>query len=131
MSAAVNCEMLEGLKLGSSNEERELALEYWAHRPASELQVLILTSVGKEYWEGIADVFCLLSRAKVEALLPMLIEWLRDLNWPGASKIFEIFLKLPRELSENIIQDARLKAKGEGDEDWLDNLRLLLDAIYE
>ena len=81
---------------------------------------------GKAIWDNCANVLIQKSDQQLEPYLILLLEWLQDLNWPGALKILDrlkkvdpIIIKQPFE----ICAKAAIKSK---DLPWEYALRLLL-----
>ena len=102
-------------------------------RQLEDLSPLILPlsdCEGKSVWENCARALFELSDDRLEQYLPSLLEWLQDLNWPGALIIrdrLNVFSgeKLKRPL-ENAVEKAKTMPNEEGLM-WLDYLSELLD----
>ena len=81
----------------------------------------------KNVWENCAVIIAEKGDEKLKPYLDELLEWLQDMNWPGAFCILE---RLQRYSDNNSIHSAINicveKAKGCNDEVWEDNLHLLL-----
>ena len=81
----------------------------------------------KNVWENCAVIITEKSDEKLKPYLVELLEWLQDMNWPGA---FCILDRLQRYSDNNSIHSAINvcieKAKDCGDEVWESNLYLLL-----
>lgn len=81
----------------------------------------------KNVWENCAVIIAENSDEKLKPHLVELLEWLQDMNWPGA---FCILNRLQRYSDNNSIYRAINvcieKAKDCGDEAWESNLCLLL-----
>lgn len=81
----------------------------------------------KNVWENCAVIISEKSDEKLKPYLVELLEWLQDMNWPGA---FCILDRLQRYSDDNSIHSAINvcieKAKDCGDEVWESNLYLLL-----
>ena len=81
----------------------------------------------KNVWENCALV---LSEKEDDLLWPYLsrlLDWIQDLNWPGAIIIFERLKKYQKyEYLVEEIQDSIKIAKALNDEIWLENLSKLL-----
>lgn len=61
-------------------------------RNLDDLSLLILPSANGEskgVWENCARALSEISDARLEKYLPSLLEWLQDLNWPGALIILD------------------------------------------
>ena len=81
----------------------------------------------KNVWENCAVIITEKGDEKLKPYLVELLEWLQDMNWPGA---FCILDRLQRYSDNNSIHSAINvcieKAKDCGDEVWESNLYLLL-----
>ena len=81
----------------------------------------------KNVWENCAVIIAEKSDEKLKPHLVKLLEWLQDMNWPGA---FCILDRLQKYSDNNSIHSAMNvcieKAKACGDEVWERNLYLLL-----
>ena len=81
----------------------------------------------KNVWENCAIIIAEKSDENLKPYLVELLEWLQDMNWPGA---FCILDRLQRYTDKNAILGAMNicfeKAIRSGDEVWESNLRLLI-----
>lgn len=86
---------------------------------------LILPQGRKDCWEECATVLCTLNNEKILDLLPNLLVWLKDMNWPGADAIFSRLKQIPYNTLCQAIKLAIAEAKKINDEEWINNLQLL------
>lgn len=99
-------------------------------REIDDLSLLIQPHAAPSVWEHCANILSEKSDTELEPYLDGLLEWLQDLNWPGAITIAErlkIFngIKLKKPL-ENAIIKANKMSDNEGFM-WQDYLSELLD----
>lgn len=94
--------------------------------PDFDCGVLIQPLGRKRCWDNCAKLLCERSDDDLEELLPCLLEWLQDLNWPGAMVVLgrlrhfeESMLKAPLKSAVNI-------AVLGNDEEWLGGMALLI-----
>lgn len=81
----------------------------------------------KNVWENCAVIISERSDEEIKPHLPEMLEWLQDMNWPGAFCILNRLQKYSDENSLcNAINVCMKKAKKCRDEVWKSNLRLLL-----
>lgn len=84
----------------------------------------------KNIWENCALI---LSEKEDERLWPYLVrllEWIKDLNWPGAMIIFERLQRYQKyEYLIEDIEDSMKIARALDDEIWLENLSELLASV--
>lgn len=82
----------------------------------------------KNVWENCAAIISQKSDEEIKPYLVELLEWLQDMNWPGA---FCILDRLCKYSDNNTILEAINtcieKAKENGDDIWNSNLHLLFD----
>ena len=86
----------------------------------------------KNVWENCAVIISERSDEEIKPYLPEVLEWLQDMNWPGA---FCIMNRLKNHSDKNSILSAISvcvqKAKSGNDEIWEDNLLTLQRMISE
>lgn len=83
----------------------------------------------KNVWDNCAIIIAGRSDEEIKPHLVKLLEWLQDMNWPGA---FSIMSRLQKYLDHDYMRSAIKicieKAKGLGDAVWEDNLYSLLSS---
>ena len=81
---------------------------------------------GKNVWDNCAKILSARSNEELSPYLMELMEWLQDMNWPGA---FCILNRLKKMVNEQLFEHSYticLKcAKALDDEDWESNLKIL------
>ncbi|WP_238653135.1 DUF5071 domain-containing protein [Paenibacillus piscarius] len=77
---------------------------------------LLLQPLGKEYWDGAAEVIVKLGYPRVKPILPGLLEWVQDMNWPGARRIAPFLREIGDPLIPYIQEVFRNQSQ---DEDWM------------
>ena len=81
----------------------------------------------KNVWENCAVILAEKSDNELKPHLIELLEWLQDMNWPGAFRILDRLKKYSDNNSfRSAINICIEKAKGCNDEVWENNLNLLL-----
>ncbi len=55
---------------------------------------LLVQPISKDYWDGAAETVIRLGYPRVKSILPGLLEWIQDLNWPGAGEIADFLLEI-------------------------------------
>lgn len=102
-------------------------------RNLDDLSLLILPSAngeGKNIWENCARALYEISDDRLEKYLPSLLEWLQDLNWPGALIILDRLKIFSGEKLKKPFIDRFSYADNLNNEEglmWLDRLSELLD----
>lgn len=98
-----------------------------------DLSLLILPSAngeGKNIWGNCARALYEISDDRLEKYLPSLLEWLQDLNWPGALIILDRLKIFSGEKLKKPFIDRFSYADNLNNEEglmWLDRLSELLD----
>ena len=99
-----------------------------AHPDRIDLSLLILPSGRKDAWENAAEVLARIGSPHIDAHVPALLEWLKDLNWPGARTLLDLCRSLDRATLQPHVEAALKAARTECNADWEDTLRDLADA---
>ena len=82
----------------------------------------------KNVWENCAVIIAEKSDEKLKPYLTELLEWMQDMNWPGAFRIMDRLQKYSDDASFGSAVNACLaKARASGDEVWENNLCMLID----
>ena len=89
--------------------------------------IIVPPEASKMVWEPCAKVVAMRSDEELEPFMFMLLEWIQDLNWPGATIIYNRLTRIPYNTIEFAFQHSRIKAEQTNDECWLD----VLDDLYE
>ncbi len=99
-------------------------------REINDLSLLIQPPADPSVWEHCAKVLCEKSDAELEPYLDGLLEWLQDLNWPGAMTIVERLKTFSGEKLKKPLENAIIKSNKMSDNEglmWQDYLSELLD----
>ena len=67
------------------------------------------------------------SDEELQPFIFMLLEWLQDLNWPGALIIYNRVTQIPYDAIEFAFKHTRIKAEQTNDSCWL----AVLDDLYK
>ena len=105
----------EGLRLAESIED---------------LSLLIFPPAPPSVWENCARILHKKSDTELEPYLDGLLEWIRDLNWPGAQTILNRLKSFSGQKLKSHFIDAFYRAKEFSNNEglaWLDYLSELLD----
>ncbi len=88
---------------------------------------LLLQPLGKQYWENAAIILCSTNKELLnKSIIAGLFDWLKDLNWPGATHVFNFLKTQMSDAEVNVIwREKLLQAQEEQDDDWLMNLKML------
>lgn len=124
------------LELDWNNKETHtIAIKELSNRKDYDLKVLI-APLQIDFFErhnirwknvalGCATVISSKSDDEIMSILPDLLIWFQDLNWPGAVEILERLKKIPYSQIEKHINDSISRARQEHDEQWIEWLTIL------
>ena len=90
-----------------------------------DITFLVMPSAGKNFWENSAKALTMMGRPRIDPVLPKLMEWLRDMNWPGAGIVLEFLNSQQHHSIQKFLGDAKNQAESEQDDEWLSNLSLV------
>jgi hypothetical protein len=82
---------------------------------------------GKDCWYSIAEIICKIGYPKNELSLPVLFEWLQDVNWPGVLDVWNFLLSLDTPVFVKHCEVAIEQAKRDDDTIWLENISMLVN----
>ena len=111
-------EQLEGIKIARNLDDLSLLILPYADGES------------KNVWENCARALYEISDERLEKYVPELLEWLEDLNWPGALIILDRLKLFSGEKLEKPFVDRFTYARNLNNEEglmWLDYLSELLD----
>lgn len=94
-----------------------------------EQVTVLLQPVNKSCWENAAKVLKMMGYPKNELALPGLLDWIRDMNWPGAQIAKEILFAIDKMILIPLVEDAVRKAYFEEDFIWIAGLREIVEEI--
>lgn len=110
--------LIEKLSWGTSEEDKENAMKKLQLIKDEDLH-LLLQPLSKAHWDSAAEVVVNLGYPRVKSILPGLLEWLQDTNWPGAGQI-SAFL---REIGDPIIPYVRdVLSQHCDDVEWMERI---------
>ncbi|MDP4145461.1 MAG: DUF5071 domain-containing protein [Bacillota bacterium] len=89
-------ELIKNLKWSTSENLRNDAVKRLTNIEESELHML-LQPISKSYWENAAIVLKKIGYPRVKSVIPGLLEWIQDINWPGAQHIIEVLATVDSE----------------------------------
>ena len=78
-------------------------------RDIKDLSFLIKPPADSSVWEQCAKILCEKSNGELEPYLEKLFEWIEDLNWPGASDIYERLKKFCRDKKTGRVLTSKMQ----------------------
>ncbi|WP_254848748.1 DUF5071 domain-containing protein [Paenibacillus odorifer] len=85
--------LIKKLSWHTREEEKEDAINKLQYIKDEALHLLV-QPISKDYWDGAAETVIRLGYPRVKSILPGLLEWIQDLNWPGAGEIAGFLLEI-------------------------------------
>jgi hypothetical protein len=104
--------LIDDISWGVPDNVRQAAMHRLVSIDDDQISMLILPRE-KSYWESAAKVLRNIGYPRVRQVLPEILEWLQDLNWPGATEVAELLLTIGRP----VVPYVREVLKG-SDEMW-------------
>ena len=89
--------------------------------------IIIPPEKSKLVWEPCAKVVAMRSDEELLPYMFLLLEWVKDLNWPGALTIYDRITQIPYSSIEFAFKHTRIKAEQTNDSCWL----AVLDDLHE
>ena len=89
--------------------------------------IIVPPEKSKMVWEPCAKIVAMRSNKELEPFLLMLLEWIQDLNWPGALMIYNRLTQIPFSSMELAFRHTRTMAEQTNDSCWL----AVLDGLYQ
>ena len=87
-----------------------------------EISSLILPYRKKECWENCARLLSTIDNSRLIPFLPQILEWYKDMNWPGFRIISERMKSFAAYQISDAVHTALHKAVSENDMEWYENL---------
>ncbi|WP_268624634.1 DUF5071 domain-containing protein [Paenibacillus alvei] len=94
-------QLLTYLQGDTSSDKLQEAKIQFKKLKDEELKILV-QPINKMHWDHAADVLIEIGYPRVHKILPDLLEWLMDINWPGANRISEFLVSIREPLIPSI-----------------------------
>lgn len=88
---------------------------------------ILLQPCDKSCWENAALVLKNINYPRIEPIIPGLIRWLQDMNWPGSSIILELLASIEGSTLIRYIEESLNEAKNEEDYIWISGIKELVE----
>lgn len=89
--------------------------------------ILASPEKSKSVWEPCAKVIAMRSDEELQPYMYLLLEWIQDLNWPGALMIYNRLTQIPFSSMKLAFRHTRTMAEQTNDSCWL----AVLDGLYQ
>ncbi|MCT4509582.1 MAG: DUF5071 domain-containing protein [Tepidibacter sp.] len=90
---------------------------------------LLLQPIDKCYWENSAIVLNKIGYPHNKLAISGLLEWLQDMNWPGAMTARKTLMNIDKKILIPYIEDSLSKAKNENDTIWITEIKELVEDM--
>jgi len=91
------------------------------------LFIFLQPTGNKSVWENCAKILSEKSDENLEMYLYQLLEWIQDINWPGAFIVLDRMKRFSAKKIKGPLQYCIKQAMTSQDNEWLDYLSMLLD----
>lgn len=86
-------EYISNLNLEAPQYIQDYAISQLVNIEESKLHML-LQPISKSYWGNAAIVLKQIGYPRVKEIIPGLLEWIQDMNWPGSKEIVELLVTI-------------------------------------
>ncbi len=90
-------EYIQNLNSDAPQYLQDYAISQLIHLEGSKLH-LLLQPISKSYWRNAAIVLKRIGYPRVKFIIPQLLEWIQDMNWPGAQEIVDLLITIDDEI---------------------------------
>lgn len=134
----INKDLIVNLSLNCDVKLQSKSIEILSNLSLLDIRYLVLPN-GKECWDNAAEVIYnimyhnitegkKLTKEEEESLFSIM-EWTKDLNWPGTLTIINAIKLLDTSLIAQFIENSLIQAINDKDENWIDSLKILFNMI--
>lgn len=96
-------EYIKNLNSDAPQYLQDYAISQLVHLEESKLH-LLLQPMSKSYWRNSAIVLKKIGYPRVKSIIPELLEWIQDMNWPGAQEIVALLITIDDEIVSYVKQ---------------------------
>ena len=111
------------------DEKQQEAIGWLVENVPREQLSFIFPPYAKSCWQNAVKVVERIGYPENVAAFPTMVELFQDINWPGAEEAVQYFQTLPKEIVIPYMEAAGVKAKRDGDSQWLWFLYAVCDRL--
>lgn len=89
----------------------------------------LLQPYDKKYWENAAKVLFKIGYPRVKDVIPGLLEWMQDINWPGAYIVEELLSHIPKDKFVEELEKIFQIILDTNDLEWIFGLENLINKF--
>ena len=104
------------------NNEQSANISGYQPVSDNEIPCLILPFRKKNCWKNCAILLSTIDNSRLVPFLPQILEWYKDLNWPGFEIISKLIHRFADEQIEEAVRIALQRSSLENDMEWYENL---------
>lgn len=119
-------ELIRALSWNAPKERQHAAKQHIVRQQNFPYITLILPLGYKDCWENCAGILCGLSDDELQPLLPSMLQWLMDMNWPGAESVLKRLTQVQAQIMKPALEATVHRACNDKDDIWLHWLSGLL-----
>jgi hypothetical protein len=119
-------ELIEQLDWNNPNIMQDEAIEKLSIIDEQNMQFL-LQPIDKKYWYNAARAIIKIGYPRINSIIPGLLIWLKDINWPGAEIILTFLVEINKEKLISFIENALIEAKKDEDYMWIGSIKRLVN----
>lgn len=122
----------EILNMLSANNDKDIQL--LGIKEASKikhLSVLIMPYEDKSSWDNCARIISDKTDEELKFYIIFLLEWIKDINWPGAELIYQRLKRIPYEKISIYLDISEKLAKESNDTPWMRSLHALRNEYFD
>lgn len=124
-------ELISNLSCNRNHDKQNISIKQLQKIKDDNLSLLIMPSNRKSTWENAAKVLVHIGYPRIQPIVFELIDWLQDINWPGAIQIIDLLttvdkkklvIEIEKKLEIKVVDDVPIKE----DDMWLCAINMLL-----
>lgn len=111
--------LINDLDWNLSEKKIENAINKLVKMDDDKLHLLLQPRYEKRYWHNAAIVIKRIGYPRIKIIIPGLLEWLQDMNWPGATTVVEILSEIDKDILIHYLEAVLIEAKTTNDTLWI------------
>jgi len=117
--------LIRNLAFDNNPQDLKNAMSQLVNLKNDELKMLILPGVEKKTWDNAALVLKQVGYPRIKSVVFHLLDWLQDVNWPGAYTILDLLSTVDKKFLIHEIE-KKISAESINDDDmWLGGIKML------
>lgn len=88
---------------------------------------MLVQPIAKSHWENASIVIKHIGYPRIKNIIPTLLIWLQDVNWPGALTILDVLAQIDKKNIIKQLEQTLITAKNDEDYMWIGGLKRLIE----